>query len=109
MSTKIARLSPDHETVLRDLPLAYLLDDREANNDPTNYWIFSEAGLRRLIKRTGWEPRDFITVGNTVDSDPAGPDGDERAFCLLERVGGTKARPSQSASVTGFGVSSTTR
>jgi hypothetical protein len=44
--------------------------------------------LRRLIKRTGWEPRDFITVGNTVDSDPAGPKGDERAFCLLERVEG---------------------
>ena len=40
-------------TGIREEPLAYLLDHREANNDPTNYWVFSHEGLRRLAKRTG--------------------------------------------------------
>jgi tRNA (mo5U34)-methyltransferase len=84
VSTKVARLSPDKRTELRDLPLAYLLDAREANDDPTNYWVFTEAGLKRFFERSGWRVLDFITVGNTVDSDPASVEGDERAFCLLE-------------------------
>lgn len=64
--------------------MAYLLDERESNNDSTNYWIFSDAGFRRILKRTGWEIRDYITVGNTANSDPATQEGDERAFCLAE-------------------------
>ncbi len=37
-------------TDISQLPVAYLLDEAEANNDSTNYWIFSEAGLRRILK-----------------------------------------------------------
>ncbi len=83
ISTRIAKLTTDKKTRLHDIPVAYLLDDREANNDPTNYWIFSEAGLRRILKRTGWQICDFVTVGNTRDSDPSSLEGDERAFCLV--------------------------
>ena len=69
---------------LSAIPLAYLLDELEANNDSTNYWIFSNARLRRILQRTGWEICDYITVGNTENSDPASRDGDERAYCLVK-------------------------
>ncbi|MBL0165246.1 MAG: hypothetical protein IPP82_16755 [Xanthomonadales bacterium] len=69
---------------LQSIPCAYLVAPTETNNDPTNYWIFSEAGLRRILDRTGWSVLDFMTVGNTADSDPASNQGDERAFCLVK-------------------------
>jgi tRNA (mo5U34)-methyltransferase len=83
LSTRVARVAPDHRTRLREQPVAYLLDPTEANDDPTNFWIFSEAGLRRLFDRTGWEIADFVTVGCQEDSDPCSQDRDERAFALL--------------------------
>ncbi|WP_019856404.1 methyltransferase domain-containing protein [Actinopolyspora mortivallis] len=83
LSTRIAQLSPDHGIRLAEQPVAYLLHPTEANNDPTNYWIFSETGLRRLFDRTGWEVVEFTTVGCRTDSDPAAQDRDERAFALL--------------------------
>lgn len=67
---------------LRTVPVAYLVDPDETNNDATNFWMFTVAGLRRLLKRTGWEILDFVTLGATDDSDPATAAGDERAFCL---------------------------
>jgi len=84
ISTKITRFASDKQTRLAGVPVAYLLDEREANNDPTNFWVFSDAGFRRILKRTGWEIRDYMTVGNTINSDPASPEGDERAFCLVQ-------------------------
>ena len=83
LSTRVARFTPDKKTSLRDLPVAYLLHETEANNDSTNYWIFSETGLRRLFERTGWEVLDYGTFGDTRNSDPASQTADERAFCLL--------------------------
>ncbi|GLZ41277.1 methyltransferase domain-containing protein [Actinokineospora sp. NBRC 105648] len=83
LSTRIAELSPDHATTLRDLPLAYLVGPDETNGDATNFWIFSDQGLRRLLSRTGWDIVDYTTVGRTSGSDPSTPDRDERAFCLL--------------------------
>jgi hypothetical protein len=94
VSTRIARynLAPKAPTtgpvnmarvVLQSIPLAYLVDTFETNNDPTNYWMFSEAGLRRVLDRAGWDVLDFITLGNTTTSDPATNAGDERAFCLV--------------------------
>jgi tRNA (mo5U34)-methyltransferase len=68
----------------QSVPCAYLVSPSETNNDPTNYWIFSETGLRRILDRTGWDVLDFMTVGNTSDSDPASNQGDERAFCLVK-------------------------
>lgn len=68
---------------LREAPVAYLVAPDETNNDATNFWMFSEAGLRRILDRTGWEVLDFLTLGNTEDSDPATAAGDERAFCYV--------------------------
>lgn len=97
VSTKIARfnlpravpktsgkIAKSERVDLSNIPVGYLLDEREANNDPTNFWIFSDAGFRRILKRTGWQILDYITVGNTTESDPATAQGDERAFCLLK-------------------------
>jgi tRNA (mo5U34)-methyltransferase len=67
---------------LKTVPVAYLVNPHETNNDPTNFWIFSVEGLRRLLNRTGWEVLDFITLGATDASDPATAEGDERAFLL---------------------------
>lgn len=94
LSTRIARYNVaedqvpadgiNHQRVeLANVPVAYLVDERECNNDATNFWMFSEAGLRRILRRTGWDVLDFMTVGNTTASDPATPGGDERAVCLL--------------------------
>ena len=71
-------------TSLMNIPVAYLLDEQELNNDSTNFWIFSDAGLRRILKRTGWNICDYMTVGNITHSDPASAEGDERAFCLVK-------------------------
>jgi tRNA (mo5U34)-methyltransferase len=68
---------------LSDVPIAYLVAPDETNDDDTNYWMFSPAGLRRILDRCGWDVLDFMTLGNTEDSDPATQSGDERAFCYV--------------------------
>ncbi|MCC7174407.1 MAG: methyltransferase domain-containing protein [Bryobacterales bacterium] len=83
LSTRVAAASPDHKTDLRSLPVAYLVDEYETNRDPTNFWIFSEAGLKRILKRTGWEICDYAAVGREEGSDPSGSRRDQRVFCLL--------------------------
>jgi tRNA (mo5U34)-methyltransferase len=86
LSTRVTRYSSDRQSLIHDLPVAFLLDRGEANNDVTNYWIFSQAGLRRLVKRTGWEICASLDVGNTQTSDPVTSEGDERVFLLLRRA-----------------------
>ena len=64
LSTRVAKyydirlneqsLTPEPINVVK-FPVAYLLSHTESNNDPTNFWIFSESGLYRLLERTGWE------------------------------------------------------
>ncbi len=83
LSTRVARFAgPDRQSI-GDLPVGYLLAPNETNNDSTNYWIFSPAGLERLVERAGWRILDRSNVGNTADSDPSGPENDERMFMLL--------------------------
>lgn len=84
LSTRVTRYASDRTTDLSEISCAYLVDAHEMNNDPTNFWIFSERGLRRIIDRCGWDIVDFRTYGNTVDSNPVTAEGDERAFCLLK-------------------------
>ena len=55
LSTKIFKYIPGVESPLGEYSLAYLLDSTECNGDNTNYWIFSETGLRRLVERCGFE------------------------------------------------------
>ncbi len=94
ISTRIARFvnfpggnrrwfGSDAEIEIRDIPLAYLLDPDECNNDATNFWIFSAAGLRRMVARCGWEILEEGFVGSER-SNPSDSDRDERAFMLLE-------------------------
>ena len=55
-------------------PVAYLSKDGEFGGDATNYWIFSESGILRLLDRCGWDvPHRYVT----------GDDRD-RFFCLAE-------------------------
>jgi len=84
LSTRIAALARDRKTRIGDIPVAYLLDEAEINNDPSNYWIFSETGLRRIFKRAGWTVRNWRTNRDASRSDPVSTAGDVRAFCLLE-------------------------
>jgi SAM-dependent methyltransferase len=83
LGTRVARVTPKGAPMQKE-PLAYLVDEMETNGDPTNFWIFSEEGLRRIVRRAGWEVREFMTAGCMQDSDPVRGDRDERAFCLLE-------------------------
>ena len=84
LSTRIARCFPDGTPIPPGASMAYLLGERELNYDETNYFIYSESGLRTLFQRTYWDLCAHISVGNTVDSDPVRPDRDERIFCLLK-------------------------
>jgi tRNA (mo5U34)-methyltransferase len=84
VSTRIARQTADGQS-LSQYPVAYLLGPQECNNDDTNFWIFSDHGLKRLIERTGWNLLSYVTIGDTANSTPADPERDERAFCLLEK------------------------
>jgi tRNA (mo5U34)-methyltransferase len=83
LGTRVARVTPKGAPMQKE-PLAYLVDEMETNGDPTNFWIFSEEGLKRLVRRAGWEVREFMTAGCLDGSDPVRGDRDERAFCLLE-------------------------
>jgi tRNA (mo5U34)-methyltransferase len=84
VSTRIAKQTSDGQR-LSPYPVAYLVAPEECNNDDTNFWIFSDEGLKRLIGRTGWNVLSYLTIGDTVNSTPADPDRDERAFCFLQK------------------------
>ncbi len=81
LSTRVARKTMTGLDIQNE-PVAYLLDHREANNDPTNYWIFSECGLLRMVRRAGWRTVGALTLGST-ESNPVEGSADERMFLLL--------------------------
>src|SRR5687767_5576080 len=58
LSTRIARRFPDGGKMPKDVALAYLLEEQELNQDESNYFIFSEQGLRVLIARSYWRIRN---------------------------------------------------
>ncbi len=82
LSTRVADVTKSG-LAIKDQPLAYLLDHRETNNDPTNQWIFSPAGLERIAKRSGWRIIDKLTVGCKDASNPTDLDKDARAFLFM--------------------------
>jgi SAM-dependent methyltransferase len=85
LSTRIASLVPGGKVDFGAYPLAYLVDEEELNRDPTNFWIFSETALQRLLRRAGWNVRHYATAGAAVSlGDPVTPQGDTRAFILAE-------------------------
>ena len=80
------RFAGPSRTPVVDLPVAYLVAPDETNNDATNYWMFSPAGLERIVSRAGWSVLERYSVGDVIASDPSSPDHDERAFLLLRSV-----------------------
>lgn len=82
LSTRIAEHT-GRGTRIAEEPVAYLVGAAEANNDSTNYWIFSQAGLRQIIDRTGWDLCDYSTTGTQHGSEPSDPNRDQRAFCMV--------------------------
>lgn len=82
LSTRIATQT-DNGQQISQAPIAYLLGPKECNNDNTNFWIFSDEGLKTLINRTGWSLLSYLSIGATANSTPADPQRDQRAFCLL--------------------------
>ena len=70
--------------LLEHLPIAYLLGPQECNNDSTNYWIFSDAGFRKILDRTQWDIRDYQIFGDTKEADPFTAEHDARAFCFVQ-------------------------
>jgi tRNA (mo5U34)-methyltransferase len=81
VSTRIAQVTP-RGSRMEEEPLAYLLGAREANDDPTNFWIFSMTGLVRLMERAGWIVMAQKRVGCAEGSDPVHAAADERAFIV---------------------------
>ncbi len=81
LSTRIMQVFPGGEPVPAH-PAAYLLDPDQLNHDETNFWIFNQAGLRRLVARAGWQLERYYSTGG-VASGPDSQSADERAFCLL--------------------------
>ncbi|MBI5280608.1 MAG: hypothetical protein HY858_02915, partial [Candidatus Solibacter usitatus] len=82
LTSRVTRYAADRQTDIGSLPVAYLVDKHETNGDPTNYWIFTQAGLRRALTRANWRISAMMTRGAT-ESDPASAGGDERAYCFL--------------------------
>jgi tRNA (mo5U34)-methyltransferase len=78
------RTTHDPRQLMERLPVAYLLRPDECNNDCTNYWIFSDAGLRRILDRTGWNIEDYMITGAVEEADPFSSENDGRAFCLIK-------------------------
>lgn len=84
LSTRVSTHFPDG-TLMADNACAYLLDCRESNDDPTNYWNLSPKGLRVLLKRSGWMVKGARITGPEV-SNPVDRDADARMFVFCERV-----------------------
>ena len=82
VSTRVAQRFPDGGEMPHGVALAYLLQELELNADDSNYFIFSEPGLRVMLDRTWWQVRQWSHAGNAPGSDPIARDG--RVFCQLE-------------------------
>ncbi len=83
LSTRIAKYTNDGSDMSK-YPLAYLVGEKECNNDSTNYWIFSLEGFKRILQRTHWNILHLETFGDTVNSNPSMSENDERVFVLLK-------------------------
>lgn len=84
LSTRIASFSPDKKVNFGGLPVAYLVDDDELNHDRTNFWIFSEEGFKRIVRRSGWNVTHYASNGSGREGDPVSSAGDVRAFILAQ-------------------------
>ncbi|HXB68687.1 MAG TPA: methyltransferase domain-containing protein [Candidatus Acidoferrales bacterium] len=82
LTTAITQYATDQRTRLGDLPVAFLAGRGGLRGDETNYWIFTEPGLRNLVDRAGWDVCDWKVVDDAA-STLWGTQRDQRAICLL--------------------------
>ncbi len=87
VSTVTSACFPGGAPMPTDAAAAYLLRERELNDDETNYFIFSENAFRVLLERTHWRVCDYLGVA--VPSGAQLACGEERAFCLVESLYGS--------------------
>jgi len=83
VSTRIVRQFDKASPDMSGYAAAYLVGPSECNNDATNYWMFTDAGLKMLFDRTGWDIISYRSVGDLTASNPQDSEHDERAFAFL--------------------------
>lgn len=83
LSTRITSWVPHIKEEITHAGIAYLLHEKELNNDNSNYWIFSRTCLERLLRRTHWRVKQSWRVRLAKRSDPVSVENDERIFMLL--------------------------
>jgi tRNA (mo5U34)-methyltransferase len=66
IGTHIFTHTPELRARIDDVPVAYLVDSKELNSDPTNYWIFSEKAFARLANRCGFEILGSLLIPNNL-------------------------------------------
>jgi tRNA (mo5U34)-methyltransferase len=77
---------PNQELDLSDRSLAYFVDSDELNNDPTNFWMFTDKAFQRLVRRAGYEIISVLKIANTASgvAVPDRPDLGMRGFLALK-------------------------
>lgn len=84
LSTRVFDVLPgkgDSMSSLQDCRLGYLLDPAEANNDNTNWWVLTEAGLKTMLSRSGWRIENVLRVGHPAGkAEPVSLERDSRMF-----------------------------
>lgn len=86
LSSRIMATAPGLPGRIDTVPVAFLLEEDQLNADNSNFWIFTDACLRRMIARSKFEVVRSFRVSLTPESDPVSLEGDERAFYLLRSV-----------------------
>lgn len=67
--------------------LAYLWRPAEVNNDDTNWWCFTENGMKLALERSGWKIIKTARVDSSVGTaEPIGMEKDGRFFIYAESI-----------------------
>lgn len=86
VGTHIVTHTPNLEYRIDGMPLAYLVDSEELNNDPTNFWLMTDQAFQRLARRSGFTVIDSLLISNNPlnIAVPNRTDLGTRQFLLLE-------------------------
>jgi SAM-dependent methyltransferase len=82
LSTAVTRFAPGESRDISGMPAAFLAGRDGLRGDETNYWIFTEGGLRNVVERAGWEVCCWLPLRDE-GSVLWGSQKDERVLCLL--------------------------
>jgi len=82
LSTAVTRFVPGGSEDISTLPAGFLAGREGLRGDETNYWIFTEGGLRNVIDRAGWDVCNWMCVRDD-ESVLWEAQKDERVLCLI--------------------------